>query len=98
MKSHHEMVHTNQDFFCFKAHNMVVIIAASVTGILEKKNEFLCHTASSHLIGKNIDNVINFKFFYKKIYTCKYFQLEDDKIAFFWAMNIIWIVLLCGLC
>lgn len=40
MKSHHEMVHTNQDFFCFKAHDMVVIIAVSVTGILEKKNEF----------------------------------------------------------
>lgn len=34
------MVHTNQDFFCFKAHDIVVIIAISVTGILENKNEF----------------------------------------------------------
>lgn len=53
---------------------------------------------SLHLIGKNIESVINFKFFYEKIYNCKYFQLQDDKIAFSWAMNIICIVLLCGLC
>lgn len=50
--------------------------------------------SSLHLISKNIESVINFKFFYKKIYTCKYFQLQDDKIAFSWAMNIICIVLL----